>query len=203
MDNLSLRKELKNKKPSFRRQDSHKKKRVSRTGYRRPKGLQSKVRLNKRGYVKKVRPGYGSPSDVKGMHPKGLFPFVVDNVNQLEAIDTTREGVVISSNVGVKKKLQIISEAISKKIVLLNVKDPDQFVKDAEESMKQRKDIRKSLKADKKKKEEKKKNEKVGSTADKKVDTENSESDSSSPDLVEEKKKKEKEEKDKVLTKKE
>ncbi|MFP4117643.1 MAG: eL32 family ribosomal protein [Candidatus Woesearchaeota archaeon] len=214
MDHIDMRKELKKRKPVFRRQDSHKKKRVSRTGYRRPKGIQSKVRLNKRGYVKKVKTGYGSPSDVKGMHPLGLFPFMVENVSQLSNLDTSKEGAIISSGVGERKRLQIVKDAISKKITLLNIKDPEQYMKDIETRIKKQKELRNSLKANKKKKEEKKKEEKTKSTADVEKDAKQKQEDKTksktadtavddTPVTGETKKEEEKKEKDKVLTKKE
>ncbi len=214
MDHITTRKDLKRKKPEFRRQDSHKKKRVSRTGYRRPKGLQSKVRLNKRGYVKKVTPGYGSPSDVKNMDPKGLFPFIVENKSQLDTLDSSREGAIIASSVGERKRIEIMQEALSKKITLLNVKDPEAYIKDIQDRLKEKKETRKHLKAEKKKKEESKKQEKVESTADLAKASKDAEQDSSNGATTEgsgaisdvaqndeEKKKAEKAEKDKVLTK--
>ena len=44
----------------FKRQDSHKKKRIE-GGWRSARGLQSKIRLSKRGYGKKPKIGYGTP----------------------------------------------------------------------------------------------------------------------------------------------
>ncbi len=211
MDSISIRKDVKRRKPEFRRQDSHKKKRVSRTGYRKPKGIQSKVRLNKRGYVKMANQGYGSPVDVKGMHPKGLFPFIVENVSQISSIDSEKEGAVIASGVGERKRIDIVKEALSRKVTLLNVKDPEGYLNEIEQRMKDKKKSRESLKAEKKKKEEKKKEkEKVKSTVDAQKEAEaaqeaaqNTTQDTASSEAIDENKKKEKEEKDKVLTKKE
>ena len=67
---LEHRSVIKKKKPNFIRQDAHKKKRVG-TSWRRAKGIQSKVRLNKRGYVKSVSQGYRSPKSVRGTTPSG------------------------------------------------------------------------------------------------------------------------------------
>ena len=50
-DLLEFRKKIKAKKPNFIRQDAHKKGEIKKK-WRRPKGLQSKMRLHKRGYRK-------------------------------------------------------------------------------------------------------------------------------------------------------
>ena len=47
----------------FRRQDSHKKKRVN-PRWRSARGLQSKIRLAKKGYMKKPKIGYGSSKKI-------------------------------------------------------------------------------------------------------------------------------------------
>ena len=62
---LQLRKRIKAKKPNFVRQDSHKQKEVKKK-WRKPKGMQSKMRLKKKGYRKSVSIGYGSPKKVNG-----------------------------------------------------------------------------------------------------------------------------------------
>ena len=44
---LELKKKIKKKKPNFTRQETHKKSKLKKK-WRRPKGIQSKLRLNKR-----------------------------------------------------------------------------------------------------------------------------------------------------------
>lgn len=191
MDALKLRKELKNKKPNFRRQDAHKKARISRTGYRKSRGLQSKVRLNLRGYVKAANPGYGSPLAAKNMHPNGLFPFIVSTLAQLEQLNAEKEGAIIASSLGNRKRVELLKKAQELKITLLNVKDAAQVIASIEETMKQRKQAKAKKVAAAKEKAKKK--ESSAKKAEKKAE-----------DVSEEDKKKaEKSEKDKVLTKKE
>ena len=197
MDALSLRKAIKKRKPDFKRQDAHKKKRLSRTGYRKPRGLHSKVRLNKRGYVKKANHGYGSPAEAKNLHPSGLFPFVVENVSMLERIDPSKEGIIISSTVGMKKKIEIVNKAEELKIKILNVKDSKSFVETSNEILKDRKEKRTEVKKKQKKKEQKKQDNKKKSE-----EKESSDDDSSVKESKDEKKELENKEKNKVLTKK-
>jgi len=119
-DKLTLRKLIKKKKPDYKYFGSWR--RIHRFGrWKRPKGHQSKMRLKKKGYPRVVEIGYGSPKDVKGMHPKGLFPVIVYSINDLFNIDVQTQGIVIASSVGLLKRKAIFEEAIKKKITVLNL----------------------------------------------------------------------------------
>jgi len=190
---LWLRKKIKAKKPKFSRQDSHKKKKLE-NKWRKPKGLHSKMRLGKSGYKKSVKKGYGSPRSVKNLSSEGIEKVNAFNKKDLEKIDTKSQGVIISSGVSLKKRIDIIIEAEKKKIKILNIKDLSKYIKEAEEKRekaKKEKEERKKEKEKKKKAEEKKAKKTEGKGVEEKVIDE------------EEKKKLEKKEKDKILTKKE
>ena len=188
---LEQRKELKNKKPSFRRHDSHKKHKLK-SNWRRPKGLQNKLRLNKRGYGTKVSTGWGSPKAVKGLHPSGLEPVRVNNVNDLKEVDKKEQGVIIASAVGDRKRVQIIEEAKKQDIKILNL-DPDKYMEKVEKRLKKQK-------AEKKEREDRKK--KTEKEAEKEAEKQEEKEEKEEELSEEEKKKQEKKEKDKVLTKK-
>ena len=116
---LELRKKIKSVKPTYFQSSIKIKNRLSKV-WRKPKGLQNKMRLNKKGYPKTMRVGYGSPNEVKHLDQKsGLYPIIVSNKTDLEKIDPKTQGVIISSSVGVRKKLEIIKIAEEKKIVLI------------------------------------------------------------------------------------
>lgn len=190
---LEQRKEKKSKKPKFKRHDSHKNKKLS-GSWRRPRGLQSKLRLGKRGYGRKVSTGWGSPKEVRGLHPSGLEPVNVSNVNDLAGLDKKSQGAVVSSRVGDRKRLAIIKEAKKKDIKILNF-DADKYASRVEKRLKAQKEEREELEKKRKAAEKKAKKEEK--------EKEESEEDSSDEELSqEEKKKQEKKEKDKVLTKK-
>ena len=179
---LKLRKRIKSKKPKFVRQDAHKMVEVS-NNWRRPKGLQSKMRLNKKGYRKCVTPGYGSPKKVKFLHPSGLQIVLVFSVSDLKDLDPKIHGTLISSTVGLKKKLAIINKAKELSITLLNIKDPEKFVKDVNDAFEKKKQKKKA------KQESKSKKKVVAKPKEKKLES-----------LTEEEKKDaEKKEKDKLL----
>jgi len=191
-DLLALRKSIKKKKPGFVRQDAHKKPRLKKK-WRRARGIHSKIRLKKRGYRKNVRKGYGSPNKVYGLHPEGLKGVVVKSLDDLKSI-TKEKGAVISANIGLKKKIELLKKAKELGIIVLNFKDIDKFLKSSEEKQK----ARKKAKEERKKKKAAKKKEK-----EKKVEEKKKEEKLAEKLTDEEKKEKEKEEKDKILTKKE
>jgi large subunit ribosomal protein L32e len=190
---LEHRKIIKGKKPDFVKQDSHKKPKLS-SSYRKPRGLQSKMRLNKKGYRGTPSCGYGSPNLVKNLTKEGLLPFVVSNLSDLDKIDVKKECIIISSRIGTKKRIELVKLAIDKKIVISGVKDSKIYLSSLEESIKVKKDAAKkkvserSSKREKSSKEASKKNSKKESVEDKVSQ--------------EDKKKLEKEEKDKILQKK-
>ena len=160
--------------------------------WKHPKGLHSKIRLSKAGHRKKVKVGYKSPKDVRFLHRRGLKIRFVNSFKDLEGIDKGKEGVIISGSVGLKKKIELIKKTIEKKITVLNIKNPDEFIKNKEEAMKLKKDEKEKEKKTKEKKEkekvkeEKEKKEEKGELAEK---------------IEKEEKEKEKKEKDKLLTK--
>ena len=193
MNPLEKRNDLKSKKPDFTRQDAHKKQRLN-EGWRRPKGHQSKMRLNRKGYKRCVRIGWGSPKAVYGLNRKGYREITVFNVKDLDQIKD--EAALISSGVGRKNKIDIVKACIEKKITIANLKDPQKFLKDIEEEKKQKEAEKKKKEAEKKKAEEKKKEEKQEETLDEITEEKEEMTD-------EDKKKEEKKEKDKILTKKE
>lgn len=191
MDALELRKAIKSKKPKFRRQDAHKISRISRTGYRRPRGIQSKMRLGIRGYARKTAVGFGSPLSVKFFDPSGLKPFIVNNLADLVKLDVKTEGAIISSTVGLKKKLTIVKKAEELKITIINVKDTKSFVENQEKIIADKKKVKESKKKTRDTKKQQK--EKSATKEDKKESEE-------TVTAAEDKKAEEKHEKDKVLT---
>jgi large subunit ribosomal protein L32e len=211
---LEKRKETKRKKPLFIRKDIYKKGRVGKS-WRKPRGLDNKQRLCKRGPAKKISNGYRAPKEVRGLHKSGLIPVIVSNISQLNSL-TKEQGVILSARVGNKKRQMLITEAKKKDLVLLNL-DADKTLEKIQAELKQRQDSRKkALETDKEKKksiEEKvKKPELKEETSKQKLAVPEKlnfseikeEVRKEEPQLSDEEKKKlEKEEKDKLLTKRE
>ncbi len=191
---LDKRAQTKRRKPHFQMQDSHKLSRLTQK-WRKPRGIDSKMRLGLKGYARSVEVGFKSPKDVRGLDKSGLLPVMVSSVKELESVNKEKEGAIISSAVGQKKKKDLVAKATEMGITLLNIKDPKAFAASVEKNMKERADRKKKRIAkatEKKAKEEKKK------PAEKKKE------DLSDKVLSEdEKAKAEKKEKDKILTTKE
>ncbi len=184
---LATRKTIKSKKPEFVQQDYHKKKRLSKK-WKRPTGLQSKMRHQFRGYNRRVKQGWRSPVAIRGFHGKGVESVLINNVSELKDV-TKDQGIIISAKVGLKKKIEILKKAEELKILVLNLKSENVLKK--AESMKKEKDEEKKEKTEKKKKtieDSLKKAEKKEKDKDKKEDQ-----------TEEEKKAEEKKEKDEVI----
>ena len=116
---LRVRTRQKSKKPEFNTHDSHKKKKLA-TSWRKPRGLHNKLRQHIAAKGRVVQPGFGSPKAVRGYHPCGLAEVRVNNVAELAAVEGC--AVRIASTVGMKKRLDIQSEAEKMGLKVLNPK---------------------------------------------------------------------------------
>jgi len=104
--------ELRKKVPRFRRQESWRYGRIS-TSWRRPKGLDNKMKKEIKGVPPRVKVGYRTPKTIRGVHPSGLQSVYVSNVPQLEKISDEDVIIVISSRVGKRAKRAITDRATS------------------------------------------------------------------------------------------
>lgn len=191
---LEIKKNLKSRKPNFRRHDSHKKVRVS-ASWRSPKGHQSKQRLNRRGYARGIATGYGAPKEVYGMTKDGLTQNIVSSVKELSSLDPKKDGIIISRTLGNKKKVEVVKAATEKKFVILNI-NVDNFNKSIDAQLNEKESRKKAIA---KKREEK---EKAAKKADKKSDAKKADKEEKTEMSDEEKKLAEKKEHDKILTQK-
>lgn len=179
------------RKPKFIAQDSYKRKEVS-SSWRKPRGLQSKMRLMWRNFGCIVKPGYRTPAELRGLTRDGLRPVMVSNTEQLKSIE---EGMaaLISGGVGQKKRAEIVKKADELGIKIINVKDAKAYLESVSTEMKARKEEKqKHTQAREKKKAEKAK----------KADAKSNEN-SADAAKEDDKKAEEKKEKDRILTKKE
>lgn len=149
---LELRKARKAKKPAFNRQDGYNVKCVKTTSWRKPKGLQSKMRLSIRGKPATVSPGYRSPVAVRGIHQSGVEIVTVNNKTELNNVDPKIQGIVIGSTVGAKKRVEFINTAKEKNIPILNIKSTDNYIKQLEEQRAEHKKMIDARRETKKKK---------------------------------------------------
>ncbi|MBI5398008.1 50S ribosomal protein L32e [Candidatus Woesearchaeota archaeon] len=144
---LAHRRTVKSKKPFFLRQDAHKKKKLSQN-WRRPKGSDSKMRVQLRGYRRVVTVGWKSPGAVRSLTRAGLAEVAISSVDKLALLDPAVHAVTVSSQVGLKKRIAILGEANKRKFSVTNFKDPAAFIATAqqkrEEARKLKQDVKKS-----------------------------------------------------------
>jgi len=116
---ISIRETLKRKKPDFIRQESWRYKRVK-SSWRKPRGIDSHMRLKLKGWPKSPDDGYRSPKKVRGLHNSGFEEVLVYNIKNLEGIDPNRQAARIAHTVGRRKRAAIIKQAALLKVYVLN-----------------------------------------------------------------------------------
>lgn len=106
-------------KPEFRRNESWRYKRVK-TGWRRPRGIDSKIRENKKGFPPMPNIGYRSSVKLRNLHPSGFQEVLVHNIKQLDGLRPTVHAVRIAGRVGDRKRLTILERADDLGLRVLN-----------------------------------------------------------------------------------
>ncbi len=116
---VEKRGKVKSKKPKFQRQESWRYKRVKES-WRRPKGIDSKMRKKVKGWPTSVDVGYRGPKLARGLHPSAYREVLVYNVDDLIGIDPGTEAIRIAHAVGAKKRAEILNRAREMGIHVLN-----------------------------------------------------------------------------------
>ena len=142
------------KKIKFVRQDKNKKKRLK-TGWRKPKGYQSKLGKKKRGKGRLVTIGHS-----KGKNRKEVI--IIRSLNDLNMIKNSgnkEDKIILIGKIGLKKKIVLFNEAEKRGISFDNLskKKLDEAKKRYEKDKKERKEkLAKKVKKKEKKKVKKK-----------------------------------------------
>jgi len=159
---LEKRNSAKKKKPTFLRQDSNKY--SFNNKWRKPRGLHNKRRLSKKGHQKNPSIGYSSPKEVKYLNKDGLNRVLITTINDLKSINKDKDIIVLSSKLGIKKKIDILEKIIESNLKLENIKDPKAYIQtkknEFEEKKKQKQSLLRNLRKKKRKKDQKKTNKK-------------------------------------------
>lgn len=116
---LKIKAEQAKKRPKFRRQEWFRYKRLG-TKWRKPRGLTSSMRVNRKYRPNVVTVGYRSPKDTRHYHPSGFQEVLVHNTKQLKDIDPKTQAIRIGHSVGTKKRTEIIDQAAKLEIRVLN-----------------------------------------------------------------------------------
>ena len=135
------RERVKDKKPDFRRQESWRYKRVKES-WRRPRGIDSKMRKKVKGWPRSVEVGYRAPKKTRGLHPSGYAEALVYNADDVEKVSPTTQVIRIAGTVGARKRVEISARAEERGIHILNPREMKELeeVEEEEKEKKEEKD---------------------------------------------------------------
>ncbi len=116
---VAKRKEVSVNRPAFVRQESWRYVRIH-PEWRKPKGIDNKMRRQDKGWPALVRVGYRGPVAARGLHPSGHFEVLVHRTQDLDALVPGRDVARIGRTVGAKKRETILERATELGIRVLN-----------------------------------------------------------------------------------
>ena len=117
---LEARKEQRKNQPKFRRQEWFRYKRLSRTGWKKPRGDDSSQRKNRKYRSPMARVGYGKIASVRDLHPSGFKEVLVHRPEDLDGIDPAVQAARVGGTVGGRKRALIHERADELGIRVLN-----------------------------------------------------------------------------------
>ncbi len=116
---LALRKAIKKKRPKATRQESWRYGRVH-DNWRRPKGIDSKMRLNAKGWPAVVSIGRRGPKATRGLHPSGKKEVMVCSTSELERVVGSEQVARIGGQVSSRSREKLVARANELGIRILN-----------------------------------------------------------------------------------
>jgi large subunit ribosomal protein L32e len=118
-DLLRARKRVSATRPKFVRQESWRYIRLA-ENWRKPKGIDNKMRKQMSGVPPLVKVGYRGPKRARGLHPSGYKDKLVHNIRDLEKLDPKTDAARIGHSVGRRKRIDLVNKANALGIKVLN-----------------------------------------------------------------------------------
>ncbi|MGA9316720.1 MAG: 50S ribosomal protein L32e [Nitrososphaeraceae archaeon] len=118
-DLLRARKKVSSTRPKFVRQESWRYSRLA-ENWRKPKGVDNKMRKQVSGVPPLVKVGYRGPKSARGLHPSGYRDRLIHNIRDLEKLDPKIDAARIGHTVGRRKRIDIVSRANALGVKVLN-----------------------------------------------------------------------------------
>jgi large subunit ribosomal protein L32e len=118
-DLLRARKKISATRPKFVRQESWRYIRLA-ENWRKPKGVDNKMRKQVSGVPPLVKVGYRGPKSARGLHPSGYRDRLIHNIRDLEKLDPKIDAARIGHTVGRRKRIDIVSRANALGVKVLN-----------------------------------------------------------------------------------
>jgi len=116
---LKLKNTINKKRLKFKRQECWRYKRLK-PNWRKPGGIDNRVRMKEKGVIKSPNVGYRGPRLVRGLRSDGREEVLVHNIKDLEGINPKKQVIRIARTVGILKRTMIINKAGEKDILVLN-----------------------------------------------------------------------------------
>jgi len=117
---MELRKKISQKRPSFRRVESWRYKRVK-DSWRKARGIDSKTRKKKKSGVKSPNIGYRGPKKVRGLHPSGYEEVRIITIKDLKNLNNNKHALKISGKLGAKKRIALTDYCQKRGFKILNL----------------------------------------------------------------------------------
>lgn len=110
---------LRKRKPQFRRPLAYAY--AMKEGWRKPRGIHSKMREDEKSKPAVVKIGYRSAKIIRGLHPSGYEEVHVQSLRDFQKIDTKTQAARFASGIGEKKRKIFADKAKELGIKVLNV----------------------------------------------------------------------------------